>query len=232
LESSIPLAEILMLEGAYKRAKAHLNIAQTCTPGEQFAISKMRWLLCATEARLSWYEKSAVPTFSDVPPQDQRDAMRLSLFVRSGSAESARAPREQMEIEPPREFSADGAAPAPLRDICDLSAPGFEALALDGRFFWIAPEHISQIQFRPITRPRDLLRHKVETPLTVGREGILFLVAQSCDSFANDAEQVAKTNNWKKVAGGVTRGRGQRTYLVSEEDRGILDIEHMTRKTV
>ena len=135
--------------------------------------------------------------------------------------------RQELEsLDLPR-MSIDGGAPETVRDVCDLSQHGFEALTLDGRYLWLAPEQVSEISFEPARRPRDLIWRKADTVLRDGRDVVFYLVAQYFDAEGSDAQRLAKETAWIEDAGGIVRGRGQKILLVGDESRGFMDIAHI-----
>ena len=189
--------------------------------------------LRATEMRRAWYDNGAVPTFLGEPTVLQRDVMRLSLLARSGGeSDELAALRDRLEAEPLTEVSIDGGAPEPLRDVCDLSQHGFEALSLDGRYLWIAPEQITDMRIAPARRPCDLLWRQADTVLTDDREATFFLLAQYWDPDSTEAQRVGAETAWIEAPGGIVRGRGQKVLLVGESDRNLLEIEHFARPKV
>jgi type VI secretion system protein ImpE len=223
----ILLAELLVLQGANERADTQLKLAADQAPADMMAITQMRWLIRASEARRAWYEESAVPSFIGEPTQHQRDVMRLALFVRDNEPDHAASLLETLEDVPLPDVAIDGAAAAPFRDVCDFSQHGFEALALDGRYLWIAPHEIDEMSFTPVRRPRDLLWRQAETRLKDGRQATFYVVAQYHDPEATEVQCLAQNTAWIDGPGGTVRGRGQKVVLAGEESRGLLDIEHI-----
>ena len=223
----ILLAELLVLQGANERADNQLKLASDQAPAEMMAITQMRWLLRAAEARRAWYEQSAVPSFIGEPTRRQRDVMRLALLARDDEAKRAAELRAELEESALPEIAIDGGAAAPTRDVCDFSQHGFEALALDGRYLWLAAEDVAEIGLAPVRRPRDLIWRQAETTLRDGRQATFYLVAQYWDPEASDIQKLAQETGWIEDVGGTVRGRGQKILLAGEESRGLLDIEHI-----
>ena len=223
----ILLAELLVLQGANERADNQLKLAADQAPADMMAVTQMRWLLRASEARRAWYEESAVPSFIGEPTKHQRDVMRLALFARDAEPDQAAALLATLEEVPLPEVAIDGADAAPFRDVCDFSQHGFEALALDGRYLWIAPQEIAEMSFSPVRRPRDLLWRQAETKLRDGRDATFYVLAQYYDPQATEVQRLATETAWIEGAGGTVRGRGQKILLDGEESRGLLDIEHI-----
>lgn len=218
------LAELLALQGQHQRADTHLKLAADGAPAELLAISQMRYLLRAAEARRAWHESGSVPDFIGQPNARQQQCMRLALLVREGDAPGARALLDELEALPLTEASVDGAAPAPLRDASDLDQHGFEMLTLDGRYLWIAPEQVARMQLLPVRRPRDLLWRQAEVSLADGRDVTFFAPAQYHAPAATDAQRLAAETDWSETVGGIVVGQGQRILLVGEDARGFLDI--------
>ena len=169
-----------------------------------------------------------MPSFIGEPTQHQRDVIRLALFARDD--EPGPGPRpcgRTLEEVPLPKIAIDGAAAAPCRDVCDFSQHGFEALALDGRYLWIAPSEISEVSFSPVRRPRDLLWRQAETKLRDGRDATFYIIAQYHDPEATEIQRLAKETAWIDGPGGTVRGRGQKILLADEVSHGLLDIEHL-----
>ena len=224
----ILLAELLVLQGANERADNQLKLLADQAPADMMAVTQMRWLLRASEARRAWYTESAVPSFIGEPTQHQRDVIRLALFARDDEPEQAAALLETLEDVPLPEVAIDGAAAASFRDVCDFSQHGFEALALDGRYLWIAPHEIDEMSFTPVRRPRDLLWRQAETRLKDGRQATFYIVAQYHDPDATEVQRLAQKTAWIDGPGGTVRGCGQKVMLSGEESRGLLDVEHIS----
>lgn len=220
----ILLAELLALQGENERADTHLKLAADQAPAELIAISQLRWLLRAAEARRAWYEAGSVPDFVGEPTTRQQLALRLALAVKAGDAAEAASLRETLEAEPLPEAAVDDAAPAPLRDACDLSQQGFEVLSLDGRYLWLAPEQVAAIRFARTGRPRDRIWRQAEVTLRDGRQVTFLVVAQYFDPEATDAQRTGGETDWVETVEGVVRGRGQRMLLVGDDLCGINDI--------
>lgn len=221
------LAELLILQGALDRAEAQLQIAAEQAPAEAPALAILRHLLRGAVARVAWYETGAVPDFVDGPTPRQAEAMRLALAVRSGDAEAAGTALAALEAMPPVRARIDDGAAQEVRDACDLSQAGFEALTLAGRYLWLAPERIESLTFAAPKRPRDLLWRRAEARLRDGREATFLVLAQYHDPEAGEAERLARETAWIAAPGGVVRGRGQRVWLVGEEARDLLTIERI-----
>ncbi len=165
-----------------------------------------------------------MPDFVDGPTPRQAEAMRLALAVRAGDAEAAGTARAALEAMPPVRARVDDGAAQEVRDACDLSQAGFEALTLAGRYLWLAPERIESLAFSAPKRPRDLLWRRAEARLRDGREATFLVLAQYHDPAASEAERLARETAWIAAPGGVVRGRGQRVWLVGEEARDLLTI--------
>ncbi|KMO10691.1 type VI secretion system accessory protein TagJ [Methylobacterium platani] len=223
----ILLAELLILQGALDRAEAQLQVATEHAPAETPAIAILRHLLRGAVARVAWYETGAAPDFVDGPTPRQAEAMRLALAVRAGDAAAAQASRLALEAMPPVGARVDDGPIEEVRDVCDLSQAGLEALTLAGRYLWLAPERVESLAFAAPKRPRDLIWRRCEARLRDGREATFLVLAQYHDPEAGEAERLARETAWIDAPGGVVRGRGQRVWLVGEEARDLLAIRRI-----
>ncbi|WP_156630068.1 MULTISPECIES: type VI secretion system accessory protein TagJ [unclassified Methylobacterium] len=220
----LALAELLVLAGALDRAEAQLQVAMEHAPAEATALVAMRHLLRAAVAREAWHHQGALPDFIDGPTARQGEAMRLALAVRAGDAAAAEAARLALEAMPPILAAVDAGAMQEVRDVCDLSQAGFEALTLAGRYLWLAPERVESLVFAPPRRPTDLLWRRAEARLVDGRETTFLVLAQYHDPEAGEAARLARETAWIDLPGGTVRGRGQRVWLVGEAVREFLSL--------
>ena len=220
----ILLAEVLTLQGALEKADTHLKLAADHAPAELIGIAQTRWLLRAAEARRSWYENGSLPEFLGQPTERQQTALQLALALRDKDGTTAQALKERLEATQLPEAEINGNAAVAIRDACDLSQHGFEALTLDGRYLWVAPEQIERLHFQPVSRPRDRLWRPADVLLRDGRSAVFFIVVQYHDADATDAQRLGLETDWAEELSGVTRGRGQRMILAGDDIHGLLDI--------
>lgn len=220
----LALAEALILSGALDRAEAQLATAAQLDSSMPVRIGRLRHLLRSEAARLAWYTAGAAPSLVDAPGPAQRAAVALFLAARDGDAsvlaegtEAARAPLPG---------TLDGKAFDDLRDLDDLCANYMEVLTADGGYLWIDWPAIASLSFTPPARPLDLLWREARLVLRDGRAADIVVPAQYASPDPQDAHRLARQTDWR-VEGGLVRGAGQRSFLVGDEDRGILSMTEL-----
>jgi type VI secretion system protein ImpE len=229
VQARLLLAELLCLQGALERADSHLQIASQQAPNHALAIAQWRGLLRAELARLDWAKKGALPNYVAPPTPAQQCVMKLALAVRATDAAEAAALLKALEgMHVPLRGRCDGSDFDDFRDVDDLSQHNVEILSSDGRYFWIAPESLERIILSPPKRPRDLLWRHARALFRDGARADIHVPAQYIDDHSEDEHRLVRRTEWIETVGGVVCGRGQRTYLIGEEARGIMDINALS----
>src|SRR5262249_23698319 len=126
--------------------------------------------------------------------------------------------------------TCNGRAFEDLRDLDDLTACVFEVLTGNGKYYWIPIERVEHVEFRPPQRTRDLLWRRARMIVRDGRAGEVFLPVLYAGSHAEAADLVrlGRATEWRGGDDTPVRGIGQRTFLVGDEPRPILELETLT----
>ncbi len=102
-----------------------------------------------------------------------------------------------------------------------------------GQYLWIPFEHIASVEVQPPKRLRDLLWAPalVRTgPSFQGREMGEVLLPVLCPfswQDADDAVKLGRSTVWRETAEGETVPRGQKTYLIGDEEVSILELRQL-----
>ena len=140
------------------RADAQLDALGHQDPQLTLGISMFRQLIRAEQARQQFYaegRRSRVPRTAVA-------ALECNAWKpRSASAKAASARRSSCSTRRKAcgrssRGVCNGQAFGDLRDVDDLTAPFFEVLTSNGKYYWIPIERVELIEFRPPERPRDL----------------------------------------------------------------------------
>jgi len=190
-----------------------------------------RHLIRAEQARQQFYTEGRLPELLGAPPPALKLLLEASLRLREGQSTEAAGLLAQAEEERPRVTgTCDGAAFDDLRDLDDRTASVLEVLTSTGKYYWVPMERVELIEFRPPVRPRDLLWRRARMIVRDGPDGEVFLPTLYPGSQEEPDERfrLGRATEWRGGDGAPTRGIGQRTLLVGEEARPILEIKEIT----
>ncbi len=224
------LAELHCLAGNFEKADAQLDVLTQGDSQGAAGIALVRQLVRAEQARRQLYTEGRVPEFIGLPTESMSIRLRALTEIRAGHAAAAMELLESAEaLRVPLRGTCDGAPFDEVRDLDDLTADVFEVLTTTGKSYWIPFERVTTIEFRVPTRPRDLLWRRAAMSVKDGPDGEVFLPAIYADpeGTAGAAEKLGRSTDWRGGDGAPMRGIGQRTFVVGEEPRPILEIKDL-----
>lgn len=224
------LCELYCFAGELEKADNQLDTIGHQDPQAALGVSLFRQLVRAETARRDFYADGRLPEFLEPPPPALKLHLEASIRLREGKAAEAMPLLHQAEDQRPKaKGTCNGKAFADLRDLDDLTAPFFEVLTSNGKYYWIPFEKVEHVEFRPPTRPRDLLWTRAHMSVRGGPDGEVYLPTLYAGSHA-DADgrvQFGRATDWKGGQGTPVRGIGQRTFLVGEESVAILELKEI-----
>jgi len=224
------LAELLLLAGNLDRADAQLDALTTADAQSAPHVAALRQLVRAEQARHQVFAEGRVPEFVGLPTDAMKERLRATVLLRAGQVdEAAKCLATAEAARKPVHGTCDGTAFDDLRDLDDVTADFFEVLSTTGKYFWIPFDRVISVEFRAPARPRDTLWRRAAMSVRDGPEGEVFLPAVyvDLDGKADDAARLARTTDWLGGDGKPVRGVGQRTLLVGETARPILEIRDL-----
>jgi type VI secretion system protein ImpE len=222
------LVELSCITGDLERADKHLDVLGHQDPQAIPGVQVLRQVIRAEQSRQDFYTKGALPEFIGQPSATLRLLLQASILIREGKVAEAAPLLAQAEEQRPRVTGAcDGKDFQDLRDLDDLNAAIVEVFTTTGKYYWVPIEAIESIEFRPRTRPLDLLWRKAHLIVRDGPDGEVYLPALYAGSHLDpdDGIRLGRMTDWRGKEGEPVRGAGQRTWLVGEEARPILEIE-------
>jgi type VI secretion system protein ImpE len=225
------LAELLCFAGDWEGADRQLDALGQQEPEAMLSIAAFRHLIRAEQARQQFYVDGRVPELLDKPSERLRIHLEASVLIREGHASEAAQLLARAEEQRPKVTGICNGQPfSDLRDLDDLTASFFELLTSNGKYFWIPMELVELIEMRPAARPRDLIWRRAHVIVTDGPDGEVYLPALYAGSPADgdDKIRLGRFTDWRGGQGEPVRGLGQRTFLVGEESRAIMEIETIT----
>ncbi len=223
----ILLCELFCFAGEFERADRQLETIAKQDPQSIPGVSLFRQLLRAETARHQHGREGRVPEFvGEISPLLQLH-LAASVAVRDGDFAAAVRLLEQAEAQRPHVVGkCDGAKFEGLRDLDDLTSSFFEVFTSTGKYFWIPIENVELVEFRTPQTPRDLLWRSAHMTVAGGPDGEVYLPVLYANSYTSHDEQLrlGRSSDWVGDEGSPVRGIGQRTFLIGEMDRPILDI--------
>jgi type VI secretion system protein ImpE len=224
------LCELLCFAGELSRADAQLDALGHQDPQLTLGISMFRQLIRAEQARQQFYTEGRVPEFLEPPSLHLQRCLDASICTREGRLVEAVVLLDEVErLRPKVSGTCDGRPFDDLRDVDDLTAPFFEVLTSNGKYYWIPIERIEQIEFHAPERPRDLLWRRVHMIVSGGPDGEVFLPTLYAGSASNPDERIrlGRMTDWHGGDGSPVRGAGQRLFLVGDDGRSILELNQI-----
>jgi len=230
LEMRAFLCELLCVQGDLERADKQLETLLKQDPKAAVGVTLIRQLVRAETARRDFFTAGRPPEMldEDVPTEAMQLCLKASISCREGDTAAAMDYLAQAEeVRPKVSGKCDGKAFDDFRDIDDLCAPFLEVLTSTGKYFWIANERIESIEIHPPQRPIDLQWLRVHMIVKGGPDGEVYLPATYYSEEQEEAAALGRTTEWRGDEGEPIRGVGQRTFLVGEEARPILEIRQI-----
>ena len=226
------LTELYCFAGDTERADKQLDLLAHQNPDLELGLSLFRHLLRAAEARQQFYADGRLPEFLTQPPPHIRHHLEASIRIREGNLAEAAQLLAQAEAERPKPSgTANGKPFDDFRDLDDLTAPVFEVLTSNGKYYWVPVESVELMEFRPPQRPRDLVWQRVRMIVRDGPDGEVYLPALYAGSQAEseaDVVRLGRATEWRGGEGTPVRGVGQRTFLVGDDAVPALELKEVT----
>jgi type VI secretion system protein ImpE len=225
------LCELLCFEGQWERADLQLDAIGQQDPQSMMGLSMFRQLIRAEQARQQFYSEGRLPEFLDKPSPCLEKHLEASIRIREGKPQEALELLDQAEdLRPTISGACDGQPFSDIRDLDDLTAPFFEVLTSNGKYYWIQMDRVSLIEFHAPSRARDLIWRRAHVVVADGPDGEVFLPAIYAGSHADADERarLGRLTDWRGEDGTPTRGLGQRTFLLDETDRPIMELKEIS----
>jgi type VI secretion system protein ImpE len=222
---------LLCFAGDWPRADAQLDVIGGQDSQLLLGINMFRQLIRAEQARQQFYAEGRVPEFIDAPAPHLECCLKASICLREGRpAEAASLLEEAERLRPTVSGICNGQPFADLRDVDDLTAPIFEVLASNGKYYWIPIDRVEVMEFREPEHPRDLLWRRVHMVVRGGPDGEVFLPTLYAGSAGEPDERfrMGHMTDWRGGEGSPVRGVGQRMFLIGDDGRGIMELQQIT----
>ena len=224
------LFELLCFQGDYQRASKQLDVIGLKDESTGIGIEIYRNLLQAEGTRRRVFDGVAQPTFLLDPPQHvlhQLDGIACLQQGRAGDAKEIFAKAES--LRPTYLGRVNGQPFSSLRDSDDRISAILE-LFINRTYAWIPFEQVRALKLDPPKQLRDLLWAPVSVEIENGQGGEAFVPVLYVGSEQDDNEQVrlGRLTEWINLGEGIAGGVGQRTFMIDNGERSLLEIRDLT----
>ncbi|MEZ6136671.1 MAG: type VI secretion system accessory protein TagJ [Pirellulaceae bacterium] len=224
------LSELFCIQGDLERADKQADTIVLQQPESAVTASLLRQLLRAETARRECWLRGRVPEFIGEP--DEVCKQTLAAIVASRSGEHAEATDILAELAGHAEQLAGTCNGTPFtgfRDLDDFCVGIVEILTSTGKYFWVPSSRIRLAEFADVSRPRDLIWRQCELSVEDGPTGVVYIPAVYVNTHSSTdmAEKLGRATNWVEEGEQPVTGLGQRTFLVGEEEVGIMELKKL-----
>ena len=225
------LSELLVFAGDLERADHQMEIVVQQAPERAIDASLFRQLVRAEQARRQFFSEGRPPEVLEGPTPLIRSHLEASVSLRDGNQQEAMKILTAAASQ--RARLAGLCNDETFEDICDtddLLAPLFEVLTGNGKYYWIAMDRVSSIEFREPKRLRDLIWRSAHIAVHQGFEGEVYLPVLYVDSHCDEEDHVrlGRITKWQGDDDSIIRGFGQKTYQVGEGEVSILELRSLS----
>lgn len=223
------LAELLCFSGEWERADRLLDVVTSQAPQMMLTVLGFRQLLRGEATRREVMIESRAPQILGSSGATLYPAVEALLDLRNGQPAaaigklaSAAAGVSGMRNGEQRfdEF----------RDLDDVCAGFVEFITEGGEYHWVSIADLAVLDVKPLSRPRDLIWHPARLEIKNGAAGDVYLpaiyVSETADG--DDELRLGRRTDWVERDGEPVRGRGQRVFLMGEDDVPLHELGRLT----
>jgi len=225
------LAELLCFGGELERADNHLDALGHNDPQTMPWIVTFRQLIRAEQARQDFFGRGRLPELLARPDGAVSLLLEASIRVREGALQEGALLLDQAEESRPKSSgTCDGQTFDDFRDLDDQTSCILEVLTTNGTYYWIPIARIESIEFHEPTRSRDLIWRRTHLVVGDGPDGEVYVPVLYPGAAAepDDLIRLGRQTDWRGGDSSPVRGAGQRTFLIGEEARSILELKSIT----
>lgn len=223
------LFELLCFAGELDRAEKQLDVVGHQDAQTEWTVQVYRNILAAERLRRRLFADGVTPQFLLDPPAWVQRHLDAVNCLRDGRAAEAAAELDRAADDvPDLAGTADGQAFDEWRDCDDLVAPVLE-LIVQRDYIWLPYAQIRELEIAAPERPRDLIWTPVRVVLPDGaqRRGYVPVLYATTWQHADEKVRLGRVTDWRQAGGGLVQGQGQRTLLVGEDARGLMELRQV-----
>ena len=223
------LFELLVFAGELDRARRQIEAVAYEDPQLELATGQYRKLLDAEQKRHKLRESGPSPRFLTPPPEHARLRLEALENLRLRRPTEAKALLEQADDKAPELKGTLNDKPFNvLRDCDDLFGSVLE-MVVQGEYYWVPLEEITNLSVREPKNPRDLIWAPARVELKQGSGGDVFLPAlyPGSHASADDTLRLGRATDWTSDDNGPVRGIGARQLLVEDDAVNLVECREL-----
>lgn len=225
------LVELLCFAGHWERADRQLEVLARQQPEAAYGVHVYRQLLRAAQAREQFLTSARLPEFMASPPDDVQASLKAWVLLRDGATSEAASLLASTEADrSPLMGTCNDDAFSDFRDLDDITAHVLEILTVRGLYYWVPLSQLQSLIFEAPDCPRDLLWRPARMGLgdEVDEHEVFVPTIYGETAGRSEAAQLGRETDWLDLDGGITRGIGQRMFLIGDDTVPIMEIQELT----
>jgi type VI secretion system protein ImpE len=223
------LFQLLAVRGEWERAMTQLNVAADMDAGCDLMAQVCRPLLNAEALRAEIFAGRRKPILFGEPEPWMGQALEAARLAAVGEVRASQQLRSQaFEAAPATPGRLDDSPFEWLADADPRLGPMIEAV-IDGTYFWVPVQRISEIRCEAPTDLRDIVWRPAYCRWTNGGESAAMIPARYPDSAASEdaAIQLARKTVWEDHGEGLYLGLGQKILATDQAEVPFLEVQHI-----
>ena len=224
------LFELLCLAGELDQGEEQLDQVGDRGGAIEPAVETCFQVLAGEKARRDFFEARVEPHFLSAPPEYVAlhiEALKLQKEKRCSKASELL--ERALDLQPALAGEVDGEVFEEFGDADVFLGPFLEVFA-NQKYVWLPFEQIRWIEIVPPVESRDRIwaRAKVHANGRLLGEVRLPVIYPGSCAHPDEAMKLGRLTDWIDLGQGLSRGIGQRLFLIDGQEIPMLDIEEIS----
>lgn len=223
------LFQLLSVLGQWDRALIQLNVAGEMDASNLGMVQVYRQALISEALRVEVFAGKRTPLIFGDPERWTALLLEALKLLASGNIEKSEEIRaEALEAAPMTPGRLNGRKFEWIADADPRIGPMLEAV-VNGRYFWVPFDRISEIRIEEPEDLRDLVWLPAELKWMNGGEAVALLPARYPGSESSDDPQIqlGRRTVWEHQTGDLYTGLGQRILATDQDEVPLLEVRNV-----
>jgi type VI secretion system protein ImpE len=224
------LFQLLSVRGEWGRAMTQLNVLGEMDPASLAMVQTYRAALNCEALRAEVFAGTKSPVVFGEPPVWMAHLFEALKLTADGHFSQAQQLREQaFEAAEASKGTIDDQPFEWIADGDSRLGPVLEAI-VNGRYYWVPFENVSEIAFEEPSDLRDLVWTPAYFTWANGGEAPALIPTRYPGSEASEDDQIrmARKTDWVEQAGEVYLGQGQRMLMTDAGEYALMDVRKIS----